>query len=207
MLLLLIKRRFSLNKTEFIITHILIDKEINQEVQIGIPSSVPHFWSCSNFNAWTLFRDARRSQCQSLIQISSYPQSRITTFQAVPLLCKFIASCDLITKDDLKSTHSFVIGGSPLSTEVAYSLKNKAPTVHINEVLKDETQNSGEIIYSPLPDLKIPNKDIFSYFYDISKSWQHKTFTECGLSGKKYTFGQTNGQCPSLGRSSQKDFT
>ncbi|KAB7503287.1 hypothetical protein Anas_09987 [Armadillidium nasatum] len=41
------------------------------------------------------------------------------------------------------------------------------------------------------PDLKIPNKDIFSFFYDVNKSWQHKTFTECGLSGKKYTFGQT----------------
>ncbi|RXG69221.1 hypothetical protein Avbf_12676 [Armadillidium vulgare] len=40
---------------------------------------------------------------------------------------------------------------------------------------KEETQESGEIMYSPFPDLKIPNKDIFSYFYDISKSWQHKT--------------------------------
>ncbi|KAB7500137.1 4-coumarate--CoA ligase 2 [Armadillidium nasatum] len=65
--------------------------------------------------------------------ISTIKKHGITTFQAVPLLCKFIASCDLITKEDLKSTHSFVIGGSPLSTDVAYGLKNKAPTVHINE--------------------------------------------------------------------------
>ncbi|KAB7499730.1 4-coumarate--CoA ligase-like 7, partial [Armadillidium nasatum] len=61
----------------------------------------------------------------------------------------------------------------------------------ISARVKDEAQESGEIIHSPFPDLKIPNRDTFSYFYDISKSWQHKTFTECGLSGKKYTFGQT----------------
>ncbi|RXG69223.1 4-coumarate--CoA ligase-like 7 [Armadillidium vulgare] len=61
----------------------------------------------------------------------------------------------------------------------------------ISARVKEETQESGGILHSSIPDLEIPNKDIFSFFYDISKSWQHKTFTECGLSGKKYTYGQT----------------
>ncbi|KAB7504076.1 Bile acyl-CoA synthetase [Armadillidium nasatum] len=67
------------------------------------------------------------------LYISTIKKHNITSYQAVPLLFKFMASCDLITKEDLKSTNSFVVGGSPLSTDVSYDLKNKAPHAVIQE--------------------------------------------------------------------------
>ncbi|KAL7636811.1 UNVERIFIED_CONTAM: hypothetical protein RMT77_012567 [Armadillidium vulgare] len=67
------------------------------------------------------------------LYISTIKKHNITSYQAVPLLFKFMADCDLITKEDLKSTNSFVVGGSPLSTDVSYSLKSKAPHAFIQE--------------------------------------------------------------------------
>ncbi|KAB7500135.1 4-coumarate--CoA ligase 1 [Armadillidium nasatum] len=61
------------------------------------------------------------------VLISTFKENKVSFFQAVPLLFKFIASIDLITEEDLKSIHSFVSGGYPLSRDIFHAMKRKAP--------------------------------------------------------------------------------
>ncbi|CAL4127675.1 unnamed protein product, partial [Meganyctiphanes norvegica] len=50
--------------------------------------------------------------------------------------------------------------------------------------------NVEHIFRASIPDVEIPNKDVFNLLYSRSRSWGDKDAIECGLTGRKYTYNE-----------------
>ncbi|RXG59307.1 hypothetical protein Avbf_17107 [Armadillidium vulgare] len=57
--------------------------------------------------------------------------------------------------------------------------------------LEKDIREKGEIQQGVFAPVEYPKIDVFSNAFSGCKAWQHKILTECAVTGRKYTFGQT----------------
>ncbi|KAB7500138.1 hypothetical protein Anas_06186, partial [Armadillidium nasatum] len=57
-----------------------------------------------------------------------------------------------------------------------------------SDVLSKKHAEIQHSLYSPL---QLPETDLFTFAYNSCKAWKNKTFTQCAVTGKTYTYAQT----------------
>jgi len=84
----------------------------------------------------------------------------------------------------LKSLVSSLSGGISRSSSQSYRALS-----HSSSFLKSANIQNN-IIHSPFPDCELHNDSITQHFFGLAGRWPNHVAVECGITGRKYTYGQ-----------------
>ncbi|XP_037782771.1 probable 4-coumarate--CoA ligase 3 [Penaeus monodon] len=80
------------------------------------------------------------------------------------------------------------LSGRALSRSITTKSKTRGPASALVQSLELETE--GHVIESQFPDVPLPQSPLTPIVFEEASKWGHKTATECGFTGRSYTYSQ-----------------